>query len=64
MDWWIVKQLRAMILTDLRDFVPQGYFESEAEKFKLYDGIKNSGHFSREIRCGYLAAGAAHQPPP
>ncbi len=55
MDWWIVKQLRAMILTDLRDFVPQGYFESEAEKFKLHHGIKNSDHFSRELRWGYLA---------
>lgn len=54
-DWWIVKQLRAMILTDLRDFVPQGYFESEVEKWKLHDGIKNSDHFSRELRWGYLA---------
>lgn len=43
MDWWIVKQLRAMILTDLRDFVPLGYFESEADKFK-----------SRELMRGYL----------
>lgn len=55
MDWWIVKQLRAMILTDLRDFVPHGYFESKAEKFKLHHGIKNSDHFSRELRWGYLA---------
>lgn len=55
MDWWIVKQLRAMVLTDLRDFVPQGYFESEVETFKLHDGIRNSDHFSCEIRWGYLA---------
>ncbi|MCK4794397.1 MAG: hypothetical protein KAV87_62290 [Desulfobacteraceae bacterium] len=55
MDWWIVKQLRAMILTDLRDFVPQGYFEGEVEKFKLHHRIKNSDHFSREYRWGYLA---------
>lgn len=55
MDWWIVKQLRAMILEDLRDFVPQDYFESEVEKFYLHDGIKNSAHFSRELRWGYLA---------
>lgn len=55
MDWWIVKQLRAMILMDLRDFVPQGYFESEVEKFKLHDGIKNSDYFSHEVRWGYLA---------
>lgn len=55
MDWWIVKQLRAMTLTDLRDFVPPGYFESETEKFTLPPGIENSAHFSREYRWGYLA---------
>jgi len=55
MDWWILKQLRAMILTDLRDFVPPNYFESEVEKFKLHDGIKNSTHFSRELSWGCLA---------
>jgi hypothetical protein len=55
MDWWIVKELRAMVLTDLRDFVPHDYFESETEEFKLNDGIKNSNYFSREIRWGYLA---------
>ena len=54
-DWWIVKQLRAMVLEDLRDFVPQGYFESEAERFQFHDGTKNSAHFSRELRWGYLA---------
>lgn len=56
MDWCILNQLRAMTLTDLRDFVPHGYFESEVEKFKLHNGIKNATHFSRELRWGYLAA--------
>ncbi|MDP1594366.1 MAG: hypothetical protein Q8L80_09030 [Gallionella sp.] len=55
MDWWILKQLRAMILTDLRDFVPHGYFESEVEKFKLDDRITGADHFSHELRWGYLA---------
>lgn len=55
MDWWIVKQLRAMVLTDLREFVTPGYFEGEVDKFKLHDGIENSKHFSREVRWGYLA---------
>lgn len=56
MDWWIVKQLRAMVLADLREFVPQGYLESEPNKFKVHDGIKGSQHFSSELRWGYLAA--------
>lgn len=55
MDWWIVKQLRAMTLTDLRDFVPPGYFESEVETLKLHDSIRNSDHLSCELRWGYLA---------
>lgn len=55
MNWWIVKQLRAMILADLRDFIPQGYFESAAEKFKLDDGIANGDHFSHELSWGALA---------
>jgi hypothetical protein len=55
MDWWIMKQLRAMVLTDLREFIPDGYFESDVEKFKLHHEIKNSDHFSRELRWGYLA---------
>ena len=55
-DWWIVKQLRAMVLTDVRDFVPQGYFESAPEKLTLRAEIEGSDHFSRELRWGYLAA--------
>lgn len=55
MDWWVLKELRAMILTDLRDFVPHGYFESEVEKFKLNNRITNADHFSHELRWGYLA---------
>jgi hypothetical protein len=55
MNWWIVKQLRAMVLSDLRNFVPQGYFESETDQFNLSETIKNSEHLSYEIRWGYLA---------
>jgi len=54
-DWWIVKQLRAMVLNELREFVPQGYFEKEAIDLKFHVGIKNSAHLSREFRWGYLA---------
>lgn len=56
MDWWIVKQLRATILTDLHDFIPKNYFEREADRLKLHNGLKNSAHYSREFRWGYLAS--------
>lgn len=55
MNWWIVKQLRALVLTDLRDFIPPDYFESEADTFKLHNSLENSDHYSRELRWGYLA---------
>jgi len=55
MNWWIVKQLRAMVIQDLRDYVTDGYFEGEVEKFKLNEVFENRNHFSRELRWGYLA---------
>ncbi|MBK1890629.1 TIR domain-containing protein [Undibacterium sp. 14-3-2] len=55
MDWWILKQLRAMLLSDLRDFIPEGYFESKRNEFVLHDSIANAKHFSNELRWGYLA---------
>lgn len=55
LDWWIVKQLRAMVIDDLCDLVPDGYFDGEVEQFRLNDIIENSEHFSSELRWGYLA---------
>lgn len=56
MDWWIVKQLRATILSDLQDFIPKDYFAGEVDNFKLHDGIQSNEHLSHEMRWGYLAA--------
>lgn len=56
MDWWILKQLRAQVLIDLQDFIPQDYFEKEIDTFKFSSAFKNSDHLSRELRWGYLAA--------
>lgn len=55
MDWWVVKQLRAMVLTDLKDFVPAGYFENPPKNFKLHSAIPNARHFSQELAWGHLA---------
>lgn len=55
MDWWILKQLRAMVLEDLNEFVPHGYFEKDLHQFKLPDEIQGSKHFSNELKWGYLA---------
>lgn len=55
LDWWIIKQLRALVLTDLREFVPDGYFSREMEGLKNLETLANSEHYSSEIRWGYLA---------
>jgi len=44
-----------MLLEDLRDFIPDRYFDGEVDQFKLNDGIENSKYFSRELSWGYLA---------
>lgn len=55
-DWWVVKQLRAMVLTDLRELIPKDYLEGDVEKFRLQFEFENSAHYSRELRWGYWAA--------
>lgn len=55
MNWWIQKQLRAILLTDLRPLIPEGYFESQVDTLTFNKTIDVSGHLSDEIRWGYLA---------
>lgn len=40
---------------DLREFIPESYFESDSEKFQLNQYFNSSEHLSHEIRWGYLA---------
>ena len=54
MDYWILRQLRAKVLGDILEFIPEGYFEDVPEKLKLNPNIPNSKHFSRELGWGYL----------
>lgn len=54
MDAWILKQLRAMVLTDLLDLIPKGYFDQEIETYDT--SIKNSEYLSRELKWGIHAA--------
>ena len=55
LDWWIIKQLRSMVLTDLREFVPEDYFAGEMDAFKFHEGLANATHYSSEMRWGSLA---------
>ncbi len=55
MDWWILKQLRAQVLSDLQEFIPDGHFTQDAEHFTIPNEIEGSKHFSDEIKWGILA---------
>jgi hypothetical protein len=62
LDYWIIKQLRGAVLSDLDQFIEPGYFDAEKEKFILSDQINNGKYLSAEIRWGYLAAKLGKQP--
>ena len=55
MDWWIQKQLRSMVVTDLGALIPGDYFEREIDNFAIDRTIDKSGLLSEELRWGYLA---------
>lgn len=67
MNSWILKELRALVLTDLKEFIPHDYFNSEASAFNLNDTFKNNKYLSFELRWGNLAYELGHklyfQPP-
>jgi hypothetical protein len=55
MDHWVLKQLRAQVLGDLRDCIEAGYFEENIERFKLSNNIKSHKYLSSELHWGYQA---------
>lgn len=56
MNWWVLKQLRARVIEDLRDYIPKDYFEKFTNKFKIDPSIENSDHYSKELNWGYSAS--------
>lgn len=61
MDSWILRQLRALVLNDLKDFIPIGYFESEAENLKLNNSSMDGKYLSIELQWGKLATELGHK---
>lgn len=50
-----------MVLTDLREFIPDNYFSGEVETFKFHEGIPNAAHWSSEMRWGFLAGNLSRE---
>lgn len=40
MDEWVLKQLRAAVLNDIQEFIPDGYFEQPLDELKLSEHLK------------------------
>jgi hypothetical protein len=54
MDSWILKQLRALILSDLKDHIPKDYFDEKIENLPLNDTFKSHEYLSYEKKWGCL----------
>jgi hypothetical protein len=54
MDSWVLQQLRVAVLSDLEEFIPKNYFETE--EIQLHDSLKGKDLLSFEITWGILAA--------
>jgi len=55
LDQWILKQLRGLVLTDIREFIPEGYFHGAQDLFPVNESIEGAAQLSFEMRWGYLA---------
>ncbi|MFW5488140.1 MAG: hypothetical protein ACNI3A_06960 [Desulfovibrio sp.] len=55
MDWWLLKQLRSMVISDLKNFIPPDYFEQKKDHFQITNQLQNSDYISKELRWGFLA---------
>ena len=55
-DWWILKQLRGQVISDLKDIIPSDYFDNAEVTLALDSRIKDSKHLSFELGWGSLAA--------
>ena len=56
MDSWILKQLRTFVLSELKDHIPEGYFETKVESFQVNETLEGHRYLSFENRWGYLAS--------
>jgi hypothetical protein len=54
-DWWAINQLRALVVSDLLNFVPAGHFDHTEADFSFSVAIESHKHFSRELKWAQSA---------
>ena len=55
MDWWVNKQLRAFVMTELHGYLDLSGFENPPDNLKVSSSLKNSRHYSRELEWAHCA---------
>jgi hypothetical protein len=55
MDSWVLKQLRACVLSELKAYIPEEYFEQRIQKLEFSINFKGHEYLSFENNWGYLA---------
>ena len=55
MDSWVLKQLRAFVLSELKGHIPKDYFDQKLENLELNKIFKSHEYLSFENQWGYLA---------
>lgn len=48
-DWWVLKQLRAQVMTDLSDFIPAGYFQDRINRVRSEFPFRGRDEFDIEV---------------
>ncbi|MGN2670301.1 hypothetical protein [Aliivibrio fischeri] len=61
MDWMIINQLKAEVSSELKEFIPQGYFEQDLETFKFNKYLDPDGFLTKQKQWGYLAASLGNE---
>lgn len=55
MDSWVLKQLRAFVLSELKGHIPKNYFDQRLESLELNSSFGAHEYLSFENQWGYLA---------
>ena len=52
----LISQLKAEVSSELKEFIPQGYFDQDLEGFKFNKYLDPDGFLTKQIQWGHLAA--------
>src|SRR6478735_7576760 len=51
-DWWALRQLRAQVTQDIKEFLPADFYEVH---LPLHKDLDETGHYSSELSWGHKA---------